>query len=210
MSVPTQLTHKGRPVPYIAAWSAEHVELPRLTDVSGALAIKGQRRAAGVLWTPWRWKPGVGEPHYAAVHGPRQRECMRLKLCQVCGRRTVRTDLGWPWLLEDHRGEGRWPEQEVTTHPPTCEECQPVSQIQCRPNRGRFVSVRVGDVAIDGVHGQLYRRAARPVPVGKRVLFTGDARLRWMLGNQIAATLLDVTVVDMHTQAPVSREAVRR
>ncbi|MEU6557838.1 hypothetical protein ABZ915_47735 [Streptomyces sp. NPDC046915] len=200
-------------MPYIAPWSAERVELSRLTVVSGALAVKGQRRAAGVLWKPWRDKPGVGKPAFAKVHGPRQRECMLRKLCQVCRCRVAPNEFGWPWLL-DHRGEGAWPEAEVTTHPPTCEECQPVAQLQCTPNRGNFVSVRVGRLVTDGVHGQMYQRAAHPIPVGKeRVLYAGDARLRWMLGAQIAATLLDVTVVgvpSLGTQAPALREAVRR
>lgn len=62
------------------------------------------------------------------------------------------------------------------------------------------------------MYGQLYTPVAgRPFAVGEEtVLFAGDGRLRWMLGGQIAATLTEVTVVDMHTQAPVSREAVRR
>ncbi|MFD8263114.1 hypothetical protein ACFV19_30340 [Streptomyces griseoluteus] len=212
MTRPARLTHKGRPVPYIAAWGAERVELPRLVVVSGALAVKGQRRAAGTLWKPWRVKPGVSEPEFGAVHGPRQRECMLRMLCQVCGGPVTRNDLGWPWLIEADPGTTpRWPEGEVTTHPPTCEACQPVAAVQCTPNRGLFASVRVGRVLTDGVYGRLYRPTARPVPVGSRtVLFAGDGRLRWMLGGQIAATLRKTTVVDMHTQAPVSRVAVRR
>jgi hypothetical protein len=211
MSAPRQLIHKGRPVPYIAAWTPEHVALPRLRVVSGALAMQGQRRVAGVLWKPWRAKPGVGEPLFGDVHGPRQRECMLHKRCQVCRRKVVRNELGWPWLLEDHTGVPGWPEREVTAHPPTCEACQVVSAVQCTPNRGLFASVRVREVLTDGVYGQLYTATGRPMPLGKKVVvFAGDAKLRWMLGGQIAATLVGVTVVDMHTQAPVSREAVGR
>lgn len=212
MTGPGPLTHKGRPVPYIAAWTYERVPLPRLTVVSGALAMRGERRAAGVLWKPWKNRPGVGEPEYADVHGPRQRECMMRRLCQVCARPVTANDLGFPWLIEyDPEGPAGWPEAEVTTHPPTCEACQPVASVQCTPNRGRFVSLRVGRILTDGVYGRLYRPNVRPAPVGpKTVLFTGDARLRLMLAGQTAATLTDVTVVDMHTQTPVSRAAVRR
>ncbi|MEU9925131.1 hypothetical protein AB0H51_28250 [Streptomyces griseoluteus] len=211
MSAP--LKHKGRPVPYIAAWTAEHVPLPRLRVESGALAIKGQRRAAGVLWKPWRARPGVGEPVFADVHGPRQRECMLRMWCQVCRRPVVRNELGWPWLIEADWDKLGWPEGAVTAHPPTCEDCQPVAAIQCTPNRGLFVSLRVGQVLADGVYGQLYRPAATgaPVKTGKNtVVFPGNRQLRWMLGGQAAATLVDVTVVDMRTQAPVSRQAVSR
>ncbi|MFF8994071.1 hypothetical protein ACF09H_29925 [Streptomyces sp. NPDC014983] len=153
----------------------------------------------------------MGEPNFGDVHGPRQRECMLLLRCQLCRRPVARNELGYPWLLEDHRGAPGWPEREVTTHPPACETCQPLAAVQCTPNRGKFVSLRVGRVLTDGVYGQLYVPAARSVPNGKpQTFFHGDARLRWMLGAQTAATLFDVTVVDMHTQTPVPREAVRR
>jgi hypothetical protein len=206
------LTYKGRPVPFIAAWSLERVAVPPLMATPGGLAFEWRPRdAAGVAWKPWLDQPGAGEPEYGYVHGPRQRLAMQSLLCQVCGQPVERDELGYPWLLEDQRGEEGWPEREVTTHPPVCPECQPGSAIQCRHLRGRVASVRVGRVLTDGVHGQMYTAGRPPAPVGEQaVLFAGDARLRWMLGAQIAATLLDVTVVDMRTQAPVSREAVRR
>ncbi|MGW3152050.1 hypothetical protein ACWDG1_47220 [Streptomyces sp. NPDC001177] len=153
----------------------------------------------------------MGEPEYGKVHAPRQRECMMRMWCQVCRCPVQRNELGWLWLLEDQRGEPGWPEREVTTHPPVCPDYQPVAAIQCDPNRGRFVSVRVGRVLADGAYGQMYTRAAHPIPTGKKqVLFAGDARLRWLLAGQLAATLFRVTVVDMHSQTPVFREAVRR
>jgi hypothetical protein len=213
---PTPLLYKGRPVPYIAPWSGEYAEMPRLLATPGGLALQGHPcDAAGVSWKPWLQQPGVGEPEYGDVHGPRQRECMRRLLCQVCACPVKRDDrLGWPWLLEDHRGEPGWPEREVTTHPPVCPECQPVSALQCKHLRGNVVSVRVGRVLTDGVWGQLYALARNPVPAGKKsVFFRGDARLRWVLGGQIAATLLDVTVVDMPqpgAQTPAPRAEVCR
>ncbi|GAB7109560.1 hypothetical protein JCM4814A_78750 [Streptomyces phaeofaciens JCM 4814] len=215
MDAPTLVTYKGRPVPYVSAWSSERVDLPQLRATAGGLVVEGQLcDAAGVSWKPWGNALGVGEPDYGAVHLPRQRECMHSLLCQVCRRPVQRDGLGWPWLLEDHRSEPGWPEREVTTHPPVCEACQPVSAIQCDPNRGSFVSVRVGRVLVDGVYGQLYTPAPHPAPAGgETVLFAGDPRLLWMLGGQVAATLLDVTIVDMSqlgTHAPAPREVVRR
>ncbi|MGW1157761.1 hypothetical protein ACWD48_05945 [Streptomyces sp. NPDC002519] len=216
MSTPTSLYHKGRPVPFIAAWSDERVQLPPVLGTQGGIALQGHPcDAAGVSWKPWLEQPGVGEPEYGVVHGPRQRLAMWRLLCQVCARPVVRDNkLGWPWLLEDHRGEQGWPEREVTTHPPVCPECQPVAAIQCTPNRGNFVAVRVGRVLADGVYGQMYAPARHPTPVGKKtVLFAGDARLRWVLGGQVAATLLDVTIVDMpqlDTHTPALRAEVGR
>ncbi|CAK7282804.1 hypothetical protein [Streptomyces misionensis] len=136
---------------------------------------------------------------------------MLLMRCQVCRSLVTRNALDWPWLIEEHRDDPRRPEREVTTHPPTCETCRPVALIQCKPNRGKVVSLRVVQALTDGVYGQLYAPGPRPVPVGKpQTLFNGDARLRWMLGAQTTATLLDVAVVDTHTQTRAPREAVRR
>ena len=103
------------------------------------------------------------------------------RLCQVCGVPVGRDELGWPWLLEAHPEVPGWPEREVTTHPPTCERCQPVAAVQCTPNRGHFASVRVRQVLTDGVYGQLYRPDTRLIPAGKRIVYAGDSQLRWML-----------------------------
>ncbi|MER5549424.1 hypothetical protein ABT072_45270 [Streptomyces sp. NPDC002589] len=149
----------------------------------------------------------MGEPIYDRVHPLRQRHVMQNMLCQVCAQPVERDEHGWPWLLEDHRGERGWPEDEVTTHPPVCPACQPVSALQCRHLRGDVVSVRVGRVLTDGVYGKLHLPGRPPKMT---ILFAGDAQLPWILGGQAAATLADVTLVDMRTQAPVSREAVRR
>lgn len=209
MSAPTPLRYKGRPVPFIAAWSAEVVQLPRALVTPAGIRLEGHPPdpSSGVTWKPWLDGQGQGEPYFDKVHVSRQRYVMQRMMCQVCARPVERNEHGWPWLLEDHRGEPGWPEREVTTHPPVCPECQPVSNVQCTPNRGNFVSVRARRILIDGVYGELYEPGRRPL---KTVLFAGDGRLRWMIGGQMAATLADVTVVDTHTQTPVSREAVRR
>ncbi|WP_331733927.1 hypothetical protein OG345_40790 (plasmid) [Streptomyces sp. NBC_01220] len=206
------LRHNGRPVPYIAARSLELVELPRLLGTRRGLDMQGHRRDAdGWLWKPMLDTPGAGEPKLGTVNGPRQKRAMERLLCQVCGNPVVRNALGYPWLLEDHRGERKWPERELTTHPPVCPPCQPISANHCDHLRAGVVSVRVGRVLTDGVYGQLYTPTRIPEPFGKKtILFADDAPRRWMLGGQVAATLLDVTIVDMRTQTPVSREAVRR
>ncbi|MFE5037131.1 hypothetical protein [Streptomyces sp. NPDC056683] len=209
MSAPTPLTYKGRPVPYIAAWSAEIVRLPDVLIGPTGIRLEGYPPdlLSGVTWKPNRDARGQGEAKFDVVHVPRQRYAMGSMLCQVCAHPVERNEYGWPWLLEDHRGESGWPQEEVTTHPPVCPKCQPVSALQCRHLRGNVVSVRAGRFVTDGVYGQLFQPGR---PARKTVLFAGDARLRWMLGGQAAATLYDVTIVDMTTQAPVPREAVRR
>ncbi|WP_052845114.1 hypothetical protein [Streptomyces sp. NRRL S-31] len=194
---PAGMTHQGRPVPYIAAWSQEKTPLPRVLAVPGGMTLAGcVDDSAGVSWRPWSSRPGVGEPRPGEVHGPRQRYAMRHLLCRVCARPVVRDRHGWPWLLEDHRGGQGRPEREVTTHPPVCPDCRPVAAEYTHLRAGA-VAVRVGRVLTDGVHGTLYGPAGGQTVAPRRetTVFRGDTRLRWVLGSRTAATLLDVTVV---------------
>ncbi|HKW93142.1 MAG TPA: hypothetical protein VJX92_14700 [Methylomirabilota bacterium] len=139
---------------------------------------------------------------------------MRRQLCQVCSGPADKNELGWLWLLENHRGEEPdWPEREVTTHPPVCAPCMPLTLRLC-PHMRDAVAVRVGQVVVDGVYGQLYQPGTPlPVRAEKKVVSTDDGQVRWMVGAQLAATLLDVTVVEMPepgTEAPAARAAGRR
>lgn len=205
------------PVPYIAAWSGERLPMPRVIQVGDGIALAGQPRdTTRVSWKPWALRPGAGRPEYGTVHGPRQRRALRKRLCQVCGGPADQNEQGWLWLLEDHRAEGErgWPEGEVTTHPPVCLACAPVAARLCPHLRDNVVAVRVGRVTLDGVYGQLYVPGVpSPVPARNEVALFTDRRARWMVGGQLAASLLDVTVVDLpelHAEIPAARAAVRR
>ncbi|MER5436009.1 hypothetical protein [Streptomyces sp. NPDC002588] len=67
---------------------------------------------------------------------------------------------------------------------------------------------------VDGVYGQLYSAGRHfAVPGEKKILFAGDERMPWLLGGQLAATLPDVTVVDLpepRGSALAPRRKVRR
>ena len=194
------LCYKGRPVPYVSAWSNEHLPHPGILPArDGIQLFDHPRDSTGVSWQPWALRHGDGTPEYGTVHGPRQRRAIRKLLCQVCGGPADRDEQGVLWLLEDHRGkEPGWPEQEVTTHPPMCLPCVPLAVRLCPHLRGNAVAVRVRDTVVDGVYGQMYHRGT-PLPVrGEReVVFTGDRRMRWMVGAQLAATLTGCTIVDL-------------
>jgi hypothetical protein len=190
---------KGHPVPYIAAWTAEIVPLPRVTAAADGLGLLGHvRDRDGVLWRPFALRQGMGRPEFGTVHGPRQRRCMRRMLCQVCGGPADRNEQGWLWLLEDHRGEPGWPEGEMTTHPPVCRPCAALATRLCPHLETGVVAVRVAQPVVDAVYGQFYKpgRPFFPVAGERGVTFVSDPAVRWMLGGQLAASLIDVTLVD--------------
>ncbi|WP_416985466.1 hypothetical protein [Streptomyces sp. T028] len=203
-----RLTYKGHPVPYITAWSGERLPQPRVVLAADGIAFKGSvaangnaqgRDPSGVLWQRWALRQGDGMPEYSVVHGPRQRRAMRKLLCQVCGGPSDKNEQGYLWLLEDYRGVAGWPEKEVTTHPPVCRACAPVAARLCPHLENKVVAIRAGGVLVDGVHGNLYERGGGLLPVvkEKKVVFSGDWRVRWMFANQLAATLTNVTIVDL-------------
>ncbi|MBC2869792.1 hypothetical protein [Streptomyces mexicanus] len=196
----TPLVFKGHPVPYITAWTAEPIPLPRVTADAQGLGLLGHARDGdGVLWRPFGLRQGMGRPEYGTVHGPRQRRCMRRLLCQVCGCPADRDERGWLWLLEDHRGERGWPEGEVTTHPPVCRPCAGVAARLCPHLRDNVVAVRVARPVVDAVYGQFYKlgRPFSPVAGERGVALISDPAVQWMLGGQLAASLMDVTIVDL-------------
>ncbi|MDX2935984.1 hypothetical protein [Streptomyces ipomoeae] len=203
-----RLLYKGLPVPYIAAWSGERLPQPPVVlakdgiAFADAVAANGNaegRDQAGALWQRWALRRGDGVPEFNAVHGPRQRQAMRKLLCQVCGGPSDKNEQGRLWLLEDYRGVEGWPEREVTTHPPVCRACAPVAARRCPHLKNKVVAVRAGQVALDGVYGKVYSRGTGPLPVldETTTVFARDWRVRWMVGAQLAATLMDVTIVDL-------------
>ncbi|TVZ84851.1 hypothetical protein [Streptomyces sp. BK340] len=213
------LMHKGRPVPYITAWSGEQVLQPPVIVVGGGIAYAGPtpgRGSAGLLWKPWAINQGVGEPLWKVVHGPRQRRAMRKFLCQVCGGPADRDKRGWLWLLEDHRDEGpKWPHGEMTVHPPVCRSCAPVAARLCpHLRREGVVPVRVGDVILDAVYGQRFYTGPLGLVGGEMDVFLMTSwRARWVVGGQLAASLARCTVLDpaeVGIETPAPREAVGR
>lgn len=205
MTVP--LTYKGHPVPYIAAWSNEHLPQPTIVTAADGIAFgdalgpnRHGRDPAGVLWTRWALRQGDGRPEFNVVHAPRGKRAMRKLLCQVCGGPSDVNEQGRLFLLEDERAVEGWPEREITTHPPLCLTCAPLAARLCTHLQDNVVAVRVGRVDVDCVYGDVYARSKGPFPVlvkKKQIVPFDDQRVKWTLGSQLAATLMDVTVVDL-------------
>jgi hypothetical protein len=222
----TPITYNGHPVPYIAAWSGERLPQPRIVaairrggradgiafeDAYGVNGFAEGRDTAGVLWTRWALAQGKGRPEFDVVHVHRGKRVMSNLLCQVCGGPSDVNHLGRLFLLEDERGVEGWPEREVTTHPPLCLEHAPLAARLCPHLEGNVVAVRARRVEVDCVYGNVYAHSGGPLPVlvaRKQIVPFDDARLRWTLATQLAATLYDVTIDPVALEAdPAAREA---
>jgi hypothetical protein len=198
--------YKGFPVPYIARWEAETLPDPVVRLDDRGIGIAGHKRDKnGVLWRPALSRPGQGRPLHGQVHGPRQRKAMRRLLCQVCGGRPDHNKQGWLWLLRDARPSHEdWPEEEITTHPPVCRLCGALSALLCKHLwNGTAVALRVRRPIVDGVWGLPYA-VSKPwmTPRKPDAMLHGDPAMPWMLGHQIAASLTEVTIVDLPTLRP--------
>ncbi|MFG2950495.1 hypothetical protein [Streptomyces adustus] len=214
------LTHKGRPVPYITAWSSEKVTQPAPVATLHGIALPGP--ASGptedddVLWQWWGHGRGAGEPLWSQVHGPRQRRAMRKRLCQVCGEPADRDERGWLWLLKDESDSGpTWPDGEMTTHPPVCRPCAPIAASLCPHLRRRgAVAVRVAEVIVDAVYGHRHHHGPFGLYAGKADVFlTSSWSIKWVVGNQLVASLARCTVLGPAKTGitlPASRAQIRR
>lgn len=89
----TPHTHRGRPVPYVAAWTSEDVYTFRPEPLVGG------RLAAFNLG-----RPGEGEPILGKMQQARQRRCAVLGLCEVTGRKLGRHR--WATTMGQHRVGG--------------------------------------------------------------------------------------------------------
>ncbi|GLF99774.1 hypothetical protein [Streptomyces yaizuensis] len=152
------LSHKGFPVPYITAWSAETADDRPLVAHQGRLqyhpSLPGDFDSHGVLWLHQRIAPGAGTPLFSTVHTPRQRRAMLRFLCQICGEPADRTAEGILWLLPGPITGAV--EGEVTTHPPVCAGCAPIALAHCPSLRRNVTALRARRPEADHLYGTFY------------------------------------------------------
>ncbi|MFT7834567.1 hypothetical protein Q5530_00265 [Saccharothrix sp. BKS2] len=199
---------KAKPVvPYVAMWSEEVVEEPRLVEhpsgagIAYADEILGDRDSRGVLWDRAAIAPGRGKPQFAKIHVHRQRRAMRKLLCQVCRQPADKDDRGVLWLLPDRTGRwAGWPEGMLVSEPPVCEPCLALATRVCPALRkeGHLV-IRAGSCPIDGVEGFRYRAGPRrrPVPVERELVSFADPAIAWTLASKLVRELLDCAVMEV-------------
>lgn len=130
----TELTWKGRPVPWVARWTNEvSMDMFKVVvDSDSHLQLtfedgKVNRDEHGVLWQ----REGItrgGEPQFSQVSTYRQKAAMRKMLCQVCGTKLPGGPVRWLFhkdnLIESSDGL-------LTMSPPTCEPCIDKARTHC-------------------------------------------------------------------------------
>ncbi|MFC6093376.1 hypothetical protein [Saccharothrix lopnurensis] len=194
-------------VPYVAMWSEEVVEEPRLVEhpsgagIAYADEILGDRDSRGVLWDRAAIAPGHGKPQFAKIHVHRQRRAMRKLLCQVCGQPADEDEDGVLWLLPDRTGRwAGWPEEMLVSEPPVCAPCLALATRVCPALRkeGHLV-IRAGSCPTYGVEGFRYRAGPRrrPVPVERELVSFADPAIAWALASKLVRELLDCAVVEV-------------
>lgn len=158
----TMLYHQGLAVPWVAVWSdevpdpADHPLQVTNGRVEYTSEQPGDRDNLGVLWTRAGVKRGSGEPEFGQLHGLRQRACMTVPRCQVCGKRMERLE----FLVSAHQDGHKTGEPFITATPPTCAECRPLATAQC-PHLRKIIKestltvVVPTDVRVWGYYGDL-------------------------------------------------------
>ena len=190
-------------VPYITAYSEELAPHP-LAFVAYPEATDGVRLSYddavpqdwmyGVLWA----RQGLhrrGRPEWKVVNTLRQRRCMRLLLCQVCGESaTDPVDSRISWVLADDPGDTS-AGAGYTNAPPTCAQCIPEAIASCpRLRRGAAV-YSVGSAQPYGIIGDVLQPSRlRPVEVARNVVISLDSfhRLEYALAKQLLVVLEDL------------------
>ncbi|AQZ62784.1 unnamed protein product [[Actinomadura] parvosata subsp. kistnae] len=189
------------PVPYVTAYEGEAVPYT-LTAISDPGATRGARLAfPDHLPADWMWgtlwhRQGVsqtGAPLFGRVNTCRQRRCMRLGLCQVCGgnARDPRTGRLW-WVLACppwYTAAG----EPYLNSPPTCPACIPMARRLCPKLGAESPVYTAARVEPYGVLGDLHRLAGgHGVPLVQEkvvVSFEEFQRLEFTLATQLLGVL---------------------
>jgi hypothetical protein len=207
--VPTQFTWKGLRVPYIAPWTGEIREQPRLerrplTKGGGIAYVDEHRlydRHAGTLWARMGAVRGAGTPILAGVNSVRQRQAMDRQLCQICGVTTYsHADRTHLYLLAEREGRPI-AEGEQTASPPIHETCAAEALRDCPYLCEGAVAARVERPEPWGVAGMLHDPASlAPLPSTMR----GGLTFLPYTSLKLLWTVAHLDVVSLHGCKPVN------
>lgn len=213
--LPPAVMHKScrrRPsaVPFVASWSSELIaDLVVVQRLLGGIGyvdeVASDRDDRGVLRLRRLDRHGVGEPRRGLVHPGRQSLAMAELLCQVCGEPSDEDDRGRLWLLEDARTDwAGWPNDLMTTHPPTCLSCLRKAREECPHMWRGSVAVRVGRSELCGVWGRRYTASrVGPIPVESGVVPFESPLLGWTVAAQYVRALSDCKIVSVAEELAV-------
>jgi hypothetical protein len=191
----TMLYHQGLAVPWVAVWSDEvpnpedHPLHLRNGKVHYDTEAPGDRDNLGVLWTRAGVKRGSGVPEFGQIHGLRQRACMTVPRCQVCGQRMP----ALRFLLGSHQDGHEKGSPFITGTPPTCEDCTHLAAVQCPHLRqiqkeARLTVVVPTDVRVWGYYGDLADTQGHWTK-GQRVQY-GSPELPLLLAKQLLVAII--------------------
>jgi hypothetical protein len=192
---------KGRPVPYITAWTEEdrggsfHLVGPGRGIVAYVGELVVDRDHHGVLWQRQSGGRG-GEPQWREVHSRRQRLAMVVPRCQVCGT-SLKGTSPIPWLIplvhllaHEANGLGEGDPFEVET-PPTCLACVPHARLLCpflHHHGARLLLVE--DYRLVGVFGDLaWREEDGQITHSQGTIYYGTQGMGNVLARQQVAEL---------------------
>ncbi|QNT94983.1 hypothetical protein HEP81_04711 [Streptomyces griseofuscus] len=200
-------------VPYIAGYSLERAEKPRLIEhPRGGLAYQDEtphdRDPWGTLWVrpPIVPRRARGRPLLKTVHAYRQRRVMRDMLCQVCTQPPAVPE--GPYLFIGHSAAGPIREGELTPSPPVCVPCAGISVQLCRPlQHGRWTAAWVEYPGLWGVIGDTYAPGTLDL-VDQGCRIQADTReARWTVASMSVVQLHGVTPADLDAEwAALGRE----
>ncbi|OSC69938.1 hypothetical protein B5181_11255 [Streptomyces sp. 4F] len=209
LAVPTQFTWRGMRVPYLAPWTGEIRDQPRLVrrplTRGGGIAYVDEHRLydrhADILWLRIGAVRGVGTPVLAGVNAQRQRQAMDRQLCQVCGVTTYGSADGTHLFLLAER-EGRpITEGEQTASPPIHEACAAEALRDCPHLRDGAVAARVKRPEPWGIAGMLHD----PVSLAPRPSDTrGGLTFLPYTSLKLLWTVARLDVVSLHGCTPVN------
>lgn len=136
VAIPPDVPMWGRfPVPWVARWTGEK------TGNTFQVGYAPPTGAPFILWNGTepvidehgiRWQPEAvtraGTPLFGELNTYRQRMAMRRARCQICGQAMPRENMSWLMAASQWQPG---PVDGLTTNPPTCETCIPLSLAVC-------------------------------------------------------------------------------
>ncbi|WP_146615981.1 hypothetical protein [Nonomuraea aridisoli] len=197
------------PVPHVTAYEGEAMPYD-LAAVREPGTTEGVRLAfTDPIEQDWMWgvlwhRQGLGrggDPIFDMVNTPRQRRCMRLGLCQVCGRTARDPESHRLWWVMAHPAWLTEAGEPYVSSPPTCRSCIRVARRLCPKLPHDAPAYTAAAVQPYGVLGNLYHVAGlgRVALKQEKVILPFDdfRRLEFTLATQLLAVLEDLRPEDL-------------
>ena len=185
----------GKPVPWVAIWSAERRGPTMTMDRNGLVPASRNepyvRREFGMwmLTTPTRRE---GTPDFGSTHSARQRKSMRELRCQVCGRAPAEGGGQRLWTIPPNAEHSKLWLDHLVLNPLTCEDCW---RLVTQPDGPCPYVANVKVPAFTGRPGKVWGVSGTLMLPGDRerdvAIPFGHPHLPWVLGRELIMQLTD-------------------